>query len=302
MIFGIALKQALTTKKQFVKTESDQAFFPTNSDTAVNKFDYITSKYILYKLEDYFVNWRDVLDIVSFNKSFYINDTTHSEEKYELIRKTIDIKFSPGNVAELVKLYGDMIKDQCNQYKIDWRIILAMIRQESYFNPTAVSHAGAYGFMQIMPRTGQGLQNELNLEDTKTPVNNLTAGMYYYATLVASFEFTGDDNKYKFALAAYNAGLARVVDAMTIANYFGKNYNKWDDVKEYYPYLASNQDSIQRLVWPKIGRPPGGTLNNWREPYKYVEYIIFYYENYKQYYPSNLETPKVKKTKKKKSK
>ena len=174
-----------------------------------------------------------------------------------------------------------------------------MIRQESYFNPEAVSRAGAYGFMQIMPGTGRGLQSELNLSDTKDPANNLTAGMYYYAKLVASFEFTGEE-KYKFALAAYNAGLARVVDAMTITNYFGKDYTKWDNVKECYPYLASNRDSIHNLVWPNLGRPPGGSLNNWQEPYKYVEYIMFYYENYKQYYPSNLDEPKVKKSKKKK--
>jgi soluble lytic murein transglycosylase-like protein len=223
-------------------------------------------------------------------------DSSGNIAKFEMIIKTIDTKnmyFTPGNVAELVEKYGDMIKEQCTHYKLDWRIILAMIRQESYFNPNAVSRAGAYGFMQIMPGTGRGLQNELNLEDTKTPANNLTAGMYYYATLVASFEFTGDD-KYKFALAAYNAGLGRVVDAMTITNYFGKNYNKWDEVKEFYPYLASNKDSIHKLVWPKTGRPPGGSLNNWQEPYKYVEYITFYYENYKQYYPNNLAEPKQK--------
>ena len=304
VIFGIAIQQALTPKKHFSLYESNQAYFPTSVDTSRNQFNSLTSKYILYKLEKYMVNWRDILDIVSFNKSFVMNDSARSIEKFEMIIKTIDRKtmyFTPGNVAELVDKYGDMIKEQCTHYKLDWRIILAMIRQESYFNPNAVSRAGAYGFMQIMPRTGQGLQNELNLEDTKTPANNLTAGMYYYATLVGSFEFTGEE-KYKFALAAYNAGLQRVVDAMTITNYFGKDYNKWENVKESYPYLASSQDSIQKLVWPKSGRPPGGTLNNWQEPYKYVEYIIFYYENYKQYYPNNLEEPKKKTTTKKKKK
>lgn len=304
VIFGIAIQQALTPKKHFSLYESDQAYFPTSVDTSRNQFNSLTSKYILYKLEKYMVNWRDILDIVSFNKSFVMNDSARSIEKFEMIIKTMDRKtmyFTPGNVAELVDKYGDMIKEQCTHYKLDWRIILAMIRQESYFNPNAVSRAGAYGFMQIMPRTGQGLQNELNLEDTKTPANNLTAGMYYYATLVGAFEFTGEE-KYKFALAAYNAGLQRVVDAMTITNYFGKDYNKWDNVKESYPYLASNQDSIQKLVWPKSGRPPGGNLNNWMEPYKYVEYIIFYYENYKQYYPNNLEEPKKKNTTKKKKK
>lgn len=303
LIIGIAIQQSTAPKKQKTTMESNDAYFPLNNDTQTVKSNSLRSGYMLLKLEKYFINWQDLLDIVAYNKSFIINDTTKNLEKFEQIIKSIDKKnmyFSPGNVAELVEKYGDLIKQQCNHYKLDWRIILAMIRQESYFNPEAVSRAGAYGFMQIMPRTGQGLQNELNLEDTKTPANNLTAGMYYYATLVASFEFTGED-KYKFALAAYNAGLGRVVDAMTIANYFKKNYNKWDEVKECYPFLASNQDSIHKLVW-KSGRPPGGTLNNWQEPYKYVEYIMFYYENYKQYYPSNLEEPKIKKSKKKKSK
>ena len=302
VIIGIALVNVFEPKKQKVTTESNDAFFPTSHDTMKSKSNSINSGYILVKLENYLVNWQYILDIVAYNKSFMMNDSSWNLEQYEKIVKSIDKKsmyFSPGNVASLVEQYGDLIKQHCNQYKLDWRLILAMIRQESYFNPEAVSRAGAYGFMQIMPRTGQGLQNQLNLEDTKTPTNNLTAGMYYYATLVGSFEFTGED-KYKFALAAYNAGLGRVVDAMTIANYFGKNYNKWAEVKEFYPYLASNQDSIHKLVWPKTGRPPGGTLNNWQEPYKYVEYIIFYYENYKNYYPSNLEEPKVKKGKKKK--
>jgi membrane-bound lytic murein transglycosylase F len=200
----------------------------------------------------------------------------------------------------MVDKYGELIIKHCNEYKIDWRLIISIIHQESYFNPEAVSRAGAYGFMQIMPGTGLGLQRDLNLEDTKTPVNNLTAGMYYYATLAGAFEFTGEE-KYKFALAAYNAGLGRVVDAMTIANYYKKDYTKWDNVKEYYPYLASNRDSVHKLVWPKLGRPPGGSLNNWMEPYKYVEYIMYYYENYKKIYKNNLaeEKPKKKKSKKK---
>lgn len=260
------------------------------------------SKVTTFELEKFYLNWSNIFNIICFNTMLFPKDTVRKFNEFEYLRTNLFNKkmtFTYGNVNGLVEAYGDVIKEQCNHYKLDWRLILAMIRQESYFNPEAVSRAGAYGLMQIMPGTGLGLQNELNLEDTKTPYNNLTAGMYYYATLAASFEFTGED-KIKFALAAYNAGLGRVVDAMTIANYFGKDYNKWDNVKEYYPYLASNQDSVHRLVWPKTGRPPGGALNNWQEPYKYVEYIMFYYENYKKIYPGNLT--EEKKTKKKKNK
>ncbi|MBI5402403.1 MAG: transglycosylase SLT domain-containing protein [Ignavibacteriae bacterium] len=259
--------------------------------------------FIVSKCEGLFSEWYEVFDYFSANKSLVIKnkniDSAGLEKLSDKIRK-VQNAFSIGNVNELVSEYGDMIKSQCTHYNIDWRLILALIHQESLFNSNAVSRAGAFGLMQIMPRTGLGLQNELNLEDTKTPQNNLTAGMYYYATLVANFEFAGDE-KYKFALAAYNAGFGRVVDAMTITFYFGKDYKIWDNVKEYYPYLSSKQDSVHGLVWPNTKRPPAGTLDNWIEPYKYVENIWFYFNEYKKYFPGNLpdQKTKVKKTKKK---
>jgi len=305
---AIAVITSIQTQREAgLKTEikgSEDPISPVSENQKTDNSEVLDkkSKVTTFELEKFYLKWSNIFNIICFNKMLFPKDSVRKFNEFEFLRTNLFNKkmtFTYGNVNELVEAYGDVIKEQCNHYKLDWRLILAMIRQESYFNPEAVSRAGAYGLMQIMPGTGLGLQNELKLEDTKTPYNNLTAGMYYYATLAASFEFTGED-KIKFALAAYNAGLGRVVDAMTIANYFGKDYNKWDNVKEYYPYLASNQDSVHRLVWPTTGRPPGGTLNNWQEPYKYVEYIMFYYENYKKIYPGNLT--EEKKSKKKKNK
>ena len=254
------------------------------------------------ELEKMFENWDDIFDIFISNRALrrknvllYKNELEKISEKVKKVKNEFDLR----GVDEIVKEYKDLIITECNRYKMDWRLILAIIHQESLFNPNAVSRAGAFGLMQIMPSTGRGLQNELSLEDTKTPRNNLTAGMYYYATLVANFEFAGED-KFAFALAAYNAGFGRVIDAMTITNYFGKDYKKWDNVKDYYPFLASNQDSVHRLVWPTNKRPPSGTLNNWLEPYQYVSYVLFYWGEYKKYFESNLAEDKPKKTKKKK--
>lgn len=262
----------------------------------------VKSQYVLISFEKAFINWRDILNVVSFNRAILIKDSTLTEKDRELITSKLipkNFRITLGNVNDLVTQYGDLIKELCNNYKLDWRLILAMIRQESYFNPEAISKAGAYGLMQIMPGTGSGLQNELNLPDTKTPQNNLTAGIYYYATLVGAFEFTKEE-KYKFALASYNAGLSRVIDIMTIANYFKKDYTKWDIAKEYFPYLASGNDSLHKLIFAS-GRPSGGILNNWQEPYKYVEYIMFYYDYFKNVYKNNLpeETKKTSKKKKK---
>lgn len=287
--------------------ESEIIISPDYNNLQPNNSNYNPNEkylFILSKSENLFSEWYSLFDYFSANKSLIVKNKKVDSaglEKLSSKIKNVQNAFSIGNVNELVNEYGDLIKTQCNHYKIDWRLILALIHQESLFNSNAVSRAGAFGLMQLMPRTGMGLQNELNLEETKTPQNNLTAGMYYYATLVANFEFTGEE-KFKFALAAYNAGFGRVVDAMTITYYFGKDYKVWDNVKEYYPYLSSKQDSIHSLVWPGSKRPPAGTLDNWMEPYKYVENIWFYFNEYKKYFPGNLPEPNSKSPKKKKSK
>jgi membrane-bound lytic murein transglycosylase MltF len=159
-----------------------------------------------------------------------------------------------------------------------------------------VSHAGAFGLMQIMPRTGMDLQNILQLEDTRTPQNNLIAGIYYFATLVADYEFT-DEDKYQFALCSYNAGLGRTIDAMSITYYFGQDYKKWDYVKENLKHLSSKSDSLHKLVWPQSKRPSYGTLENWLEPYNYVTFVMFYFEEFKKLFDSNLKDEKIKKKK-----
>lgn len=293
--------------KEIRNTESEVLISPNINNVQKDNSKFNPNEkyfFIVNKCENLFQDWSEIFEYFSANKSLVVKSKTLDSASLENLSykiKNVPSVFRVGNVQELVDEYGDLIKSQCTYYKMDWRLILALIHQESLFNSAAVSRAGAFGLMQIMPRTGIGLQNELNLEDTKAPQNNLTAGIYYYATLVANFEFAGEE-KYKFALAAYNAGFGRVVDAMTITFYFGKDYKVWDNVKEFYPYLSAKQDSIHALVWPQTKRPPNGTLENWMEPYKYVENIIFYYGEYKKYFKSNLPEPKTKETKKRKSK
>ena len=234
------------------------------------------------------VNWNYLPDLLIYNE-YSLSEKYFDSEEFNNARKIIVRRpfFRKPEIDNLIDNYGEIIIEECNQYKLDWRLILSIIHQESYFDSTARSRAGAFGLMQIMPRTGAGLQSQLQLEDTKTVKNNLIAGIYYFANLVASFDAFGKD-KYQFALASYNAGLSRVVDIITIANYFNKDYKIWDTVKQYFPYLSSENDSIQKLVWPSTSKPSGGILNNWREPYNYVENIMYYFEEYKKLLPGNL--------------
>jgi hypothetical protein len=254
-------------------------------------------------IEKAFYGWENLFDIFTYNSNdsaFRENDSIARDQKISMILSNPNRKFSKGNSDKILEDYGSVIMEECEYYKLDWRLILAMIKQESAFTPDAVSHAGAYGFMQIMPRTGSMLEQQLNIEDHRSPVNNLRAGIYYYATLVGRYNDAGDTNKYKFALAAYNAGSGRVEDAMSFAYYFNENYFDWDVVKEYMKLLAPGNDSLHRVVWGS--GPPRGTFANWKEPYHYVDNIFWYWQQFKKIYPLPEDNKKSGTTKRKKKK
>jgi|WetSurMetagenome_2_1015567.scaffolds.fasta_scaffold41896_3 hypothetical protein len=307
IFFNEKLQEIKSNKKSFLK--EDEIISPDNSNNSSNisvkdRINY-NSFQILYYVNNLFLDWKNIFDYFLYNTNLYaVHENENSESKNIITNiKKLKTEFSKGNVEELAKEYGELIRKECNIYKMDWRIILAIIRQESYFNPVAVSRAGAFGLMQLMPRTGNSLQNLLQLEDTKTPQNNLIAGIYYFATLVADFQFVGED-RYCFALSAYNAGLGRTIDVMTIANYFGDDYKKWENVKENLKYLSSKYDSLHSLVWSQSKKPSYGYLENWKEPYNYVDGVMKFYDEYKKMFESNLIEEKKKdnsKSKKKKN-
>lgn len=92
---------------------------------------------------------------------------------------------------------------------IEEALVLAIIRQESNFNPDAVSRVGARGLMQLMPRTAEGEAKKLSLTYDKDrltddPAFNVTLGSTYLQGLIDSF-----NGSYIMAIAGYNAGPAR---------------------------------------------------------------------------------------------
>lgn len=295
-----------TIESQFAETKSsnpDGVIPPIETGSEKKTENYIKSASFnnAINIENAFLNWQNLFDIFTFNLNDSTFNAADSIARYENMVKIIrnpNRKFNKGGSDQILEQYGDIILEECKYYNLDWRLVLAMIRQESAFTSDAVSHAGAYGFMQIMPRTGSMLEQTLNLEEHRSPANNLKAGIYYYAMLVGRFYGTGDTNMYKFALASYNAGSGHVEDAMSMAYYFNQDYKDWDIVKEYMKLLAPGNDSLHQLVWSS--RPPHGVFANWKEPYNYVENISWYWTQYKKLYPIPEDNKKSGNTKKKK--
>lgn len=118
----------------------------------------------------------------------------------------------PRKIWELAypKGYWKQVSNAAKLYNLDPYLVLAVIREESRFNPKAISRSYARGLMQIIPKTGRGIAKDLGVKGYRTvrlyePNLNVEMGSYFLSCLVKNF----NDNTY-LALAGYNGGPNRI--------------------------------------------------------------------------------------------
>jgi soluble lytic murein transglycosylase-like protein len=97
--------------------------------------------------------------------------------------------------------FRDEVRAAARVHGVDAALIRAIMHAESWFDPGAVSHAGAEGLMQLMPAT----QRRFGVVDPFDPVDNISAGVAYLAELLRRY-----DGDWELAVAAYNAGAGAV--------------------------------------------------------------------------------------------
>ncbi|MFN3309937.1 MAG: lytic transglycosylase domain-containing protein [Anaerolineales bacterium] len=99
--------------------------------------------------------------------------------------------------ANLQGKFAAIIQQAAQKYNVDPRLIQAVIRAESNFNPKATSSAGAMGLMQLMPATAASL----GVSDPYDPKENIFGGTKFLSRLLQKYK-----HDLSLALAAYNAG------------------------------------------------------------------------------------------------
>jgi soluble lytic murein transglycosylase len=133
--------------------------------------------------------------------------------------------------------------------------VAALIRQESEFNPKALSRARAYGLTQVLPSTGREVSRKLKMRRFNAamlyqPDVNLRIGTWYLRAMLDQLQ-----GRWEPTLASYNAGKSRVV-----------NWLRWSDFREPAEFIESipfnetrnyvqsvlrNADIYRRLYAPK---------------------------------------------------
>lgn len=154
--------------------------------------------------------------------------------QYRFRKHTIQSFYS--SHAGTISSYDDLVRQEAKSIDWDWRLLSALIYEESQFDPGAVSWAGAVGLMQLMPATGAQFRAR-NLYD---PADNLKTGTRFLKSLQTEWKEIQDPlTRLKFILASYNVGAGHVRDAQKLAAKFGARGDLWEDNVEKYLRLKS---------------------------------------------------------------
>lgn len=140
-------------------------------------------------------------NLVSLNKPIAASSVEEITAKIEQYTKDYTGKESFENFLSGAEKYRTEISKAAQKYELPEKLIAAVMKQESNFNASAVSSAGASGLMQLMPSTAK----YLGVNDRFDPEQNIMGGAKYLRQMLDQF-----DNNLSTALAAYNAGPGNV--------------------------------------------------------------------------------------------
>ena len=173
-----------------------------------------------------------------------------------------------------LSVFDSLFKQAVIPYNWDWRLLASIAFQESKFNPEARGFGGAYGMMQFMPGTGPSYgvyPHSPPAVQIKGAIKKLNKD-YQVFTKVKDHE-----QRCKFAIAAYNAGLGHVLDAQRLCAKYKMNPYVWDKQVEYM-LLNLNKSKFYRDRSVRCGSMHG------MRTFRYVKDVFERYNQWKLIY------------------
>jgi membrane-bound lytic murein transglycosylase F len=174
----------------------------------------------------------------------------------------------------VISEYDPLIRQVALDKGFDWRFISAIAMQESRFDHDVVSHAGAVGLMQVMPSVARGFK--VARSEMTDPLTNVRMGVGLLEQISTTLRFPrhiSERDRLSITLAAYNAGIGRVLDARRLAVKYGENHNSWPVVSKYLVLLSDPAYYEDPVVRAGMFRDNPQTLG-------FVRNVLRYYDSY----------------------
>ncbi len=177
--------------------------------------------------------------------------------------------------------YDTLLRRVGRRYNIDWRLLAALMYEESRFDPKAVGPGGSAGLFQIMPIT----QQELGIDNPHSPEAAIAAASAYLRSLMDEFQEPAMADQVAMAIASYNVGPRHVADARRLAREMGLDPDRWAGNVETAMVLLDNPEVARRF--------PAGVCRC-RRAVSYTRRILRRYLAYAEQHPpmEMLPTPR----------
>lgn len=192
-----------------------------------------------------------------------------------------DIAQAPSTlVSKRLSRYDRLIAHHAEKAGFDWRLVAALIFEESRFDHNRVSKVGAYGLMQVMPTTAEWI----GIKDYTDLHGNIRAGMKYLRFLANQFPNGRPVDRLAFVLASYLLGPGRVQEAQQLARTLGYDPDRWVGSMSRVLPLLENPRYYRRT---RSGFAPG------TQAVKYTNTILKRYFLYSRHVSRKLSPAKV---------
>jgi membrane-bound lytic murein transglycosylase MltF len=130
--------------------------------------------------------------------------------------------------SDKIRKYKGLFQKYAAKYEFDWILVLALAYQESGLDQNKKNPSGATGIMQILPSTAKS--KPIGIKNISSAENNIHAGVKYLSYLRDNYfndEAIRPRDRIRLAIAAYNAGPAKIRKARATAQKMGLNPNEW---------------------------------------------------------------------------
>ncbi|MBW1714274.1 MAG: membrane-bound lytic murein transglycosylase MltF [Deltaproteobacteria bacterium] len=176
----------------------------------------------------------------------------------------VDIKKFHRRIQTRLPRFQAIIEKAAEEHDFDWRLIAAIVYQESHFRPRARSYTGVKGLMQLTLKTARdmGIKNRLD------PKQSMHGGVKYLKRIYSRYDDIKGWDRMLMTLASYNVGPGHISDARQLAREKGLDPNKWSSLTEVLPLLSYKKYYKKT----KCGYCRGS------EPVEYVKRIVLYYD------------------------
>ena len=214
-----------------------------------------SEKALLKKINKFFKKIKENGTFAKIHEKYYANVE---------IFDYVDLKKYHRRLETRLPKYKEIIRKAAETYGFDWRLIAAVIYQESHLDPRARSHTGVKGIMQLTRHTARGIGVENRLD----PEQSIMGGVKYLKRLYRKYDGAEDPDRLFITLASYNVGHGHILDARKIAREKNLDPNSWAALEQTLPLLR-NPEYYKKA---KYGYCRG------TEPVRHVNRIRTYYD------------------------